>query len=75
MTPFTTKTMPHIQRRKSDRELLDYAQPPQVADRSVHAKHIVVTRSKFASAISTQGRDVRLVICLAGWHIAIYDQF
>jgi transcription antitermination factor NusA-like protein len=75
MTSFTTKTMHHIQRRKSDSELLDYTQAPQVADRYVHAKHVVVTRSKFAAAISTQGRNVRLVIWLAGWHIAIYDEF
>jgi transcription antitermination factor NusA-like protein len=76
MTSFTTMTMPHIQKRKRAMELArDLSEPlSQIADRSVHAKHIVVTRSKFASAISTQGHNVRLEIWLAGWHIAIYDE-
>jgi transcription antitermination factor NusA-like protein len=46
----------------------------QVAGRSVHAMHIVVSRRKFAPAINTQGHDVRLEIWLAGWRIAIYDE-
>jgi transcription antitermination factor NusA-like protein len=37
--------------------------------------HIVVSRGKFAQAISTPGHNVRLGIWLAGWHIAIYDEF
>jgi transcription antitermination factor NusA-like protein len=37
--------------------------------------HIVVSRGKFARAISTPGHNVRLGIWLAGWHIAIYEQF
>jgi transcription antitermination factor NusA-like protein len=41
----------------------------------VHARHIVVSRGKFARAISTHGHNVRLGIWLAGWHIAIYEQF
>jgi len=48
---------------------------PQVAGRSVHAMHIVVSRSKFARAISTQGHNARLAIWLAGWHIEVYDEF
>jgi hypothetical protein len=77
MTSRTTTTMPKSQRRKPDMELVrDFTQPaPQVADRSAHAMHIVVSRGKFAPAISTPGHNVRLGIWLAGWHIAIYDQF
>jgi hypothetical protein len=77
MTSRTTTTMPKSQRRKPDMELVrDFTQPaPQVADRSAHAMHIVVSRGKFQRAISTPGHNVRLGIWLAGWHIAIYDQF
>jgi hypothetical protein len=77
MTSRTTTTMPHSQRRKPDMELgRDFTQPaPQVADRPVHAVHVVVSRGKFARAISKQGHNVRLGIWLAGWHIAIYDEF
>jgi transcription antitermination factor NusA-like protein len=63
MTSLTTIAMPHSQRR------------PQVTDRSMHAMHIVVSRGKFARAFSTPGHNVRLGIWLAGWHIAIYDEF
>jgi transcription antitermination factor NusA-like protein len=41
----------------------------------VHAKHIVVSRGKFARMISTQGQNVSLAIWLAGWHVEIYDEF
>jgi transcription antitermination factor NusA-like protein len=41
----------------------------------VCSRHIVMFRSKFAQAISTQGRNVRLAIWLPGWHIEIYDEF
>jgi transcription antitermination factor NusA-like protein len=41
---------------------------------SVRRKHIVVSRGRFARAISRQGRDVRLAIWLAGWHIEIYEE-
>jgi hypothetical protein len=77
MTSHTTTTMPQSQWRKPNMELVgDFTQPaPQVADRSVHAMHIVVSRGKFARAISTRGHDVRLGIWLASWHIAIYDEF
>ena len=77
MTSRTTTTMPKSQRRKPDMELVrDFTQPaPQVADRSVHAMHIVVSRGKFARTKSTPGHNVRLGIWLAGWHIAISDQF
>jgi hypothetical protein len=77
MTSRMTTTMPKSQRRKPDMELVrDFTQPaPQVADRSAHARHIVVSRGKFARAISMPGHNVRLGIWLAGWHIAIYEQF
>jgi hypothetical protein len=77
MTSRTTTTMPHSQRHKPDMEpVRDFTQPlPQVADRPACARHIVVSRSKFAQAISTQGRNVRLAIWLAGWHIEICDEF
>jgi transcription antitermination factor NusA-like protein len=77
MTSRSTTTMPKSDRRKPNIELVrEFTQPaPQVADRSVHAMHIVVSRGKFARAISTPGHNVRLGIWLAGWHIAIYDQF
>jgi hypothetical protein len=75
MTSHTTMTMPQTQRRTPDTQLAgDFTPPlPQLADRSVHALHIVVSRSKFARATSTQGHNVRLAIWLAGWHIAIYQ--
>jgi len=44
------------------------------ADRSVRATHIVLSRRKFARAISTQGHNVRLAIWLAGWRIVIYEE-
>ncbi|MFZ3303878.1 MAG: hypothetical protein WBS15_12865 [Mycobacterium sp.] len=77
MTSRMTMAIPHSQRRKSNMELVrEFTQPtPQVAGRSVHAMHIVVSRGKFARAISTPGHNVRLGIWLAGWHIAIYEQF
>jgi len=77
MTSRTTTTMPQSQWRKPSMELMrDVTQPAQqVADRSVHARHIVVSRGKFARTISAPGNNVRLGIWLAGWHIAIYDQF
>ena len=77
MTSRMTMTIPDSQRRKPDMELVrEFTQTaPQVADRSVHAMHIVVSRGKFARAISTPGHNVRLGIWLAGWHIAIYDEF
>ena len=77
MTFHMTTTIPDSQRRKPDLELVgEFTQPaPEVADRSVHAMHIVVSRGKFARAISTPGHNVRLWIWLAGWHIAIYEQF
>jgi hypothetical protein len=70
-------TVPHSQRQRPNMELgREFTQPaPQVADRSVHAMHIAVSRGKFARAISAQGHNVRLAIWLAGWHIAIYDEF
>jgi hypothetical protein len=77
MTSLTTMTMPHSRRRKPATELVDdlTKRLPQVADRPVHWTHIVVSRGKFARAISTQGHNVRLEIWLAGWRIAIYDEF
>jgi transcription antitermination factor NusA-like protein len=42
------------------------------ADRSVRATHIVVSRPRFARAVSTRGHNVRLAIWLAGWRIEIY---
>jgi transcription antitermination factor NusA-like protein len=77
MTSRMTMTIPHSQRRKLNMELVrEFTQPaPQVADRSVHAMHIVVSRGKFARAISAPGHNARLGIWLAGWHIAIYDEF
>jgi transcription antitermination factor NusA-like protein len=77
MTSRMTMTIPHSQRRNPNTELVrEFTQPaPQVADRSVRAMHIVVSRGKFARAISTPGHNVRLGVWLAGWHIAIYDQF
>jgi len=77
MTFHMTTTIPDSQRRKPDLELVgEFTQPaPEVADRSVQAMHIVVSRGKFARAISTPGHNVRLGIWLAGWHIAIYEQF
>ena len=77
MNSLTTLTMPHSQRRKPDMELVrDFTPPlPRATDRCAHAIHIVVSRGKFARAISTQGHNVRLEIWLAGWRIAIYDEF
>jgi len=77
MTSRTTTAMLHSRRRKPDMELVrDFTQPlAQVADRSVHALHIVVSRSKFARAFGTQGRNVRLAIWLPSWHIELYDEF
>jgi hypothetical protein len=37
--------------------------------------HIVVSRSKFARAMSTQGHNARLAIWQANWHIEVYDEF
>lgn len=54
----------------------DFTQPlPQAADRHAHWMHIVVSRGKFARSVSTPGQNVRLEIWLAGWRIAIYDEF
>jgi hypothetical protein len=66
----------HTQRRKRATELAhDLTEPlPQVNRWSVHAFHIVMTRSALAHAINTQGHNVRLEIWLAGWHIAVYDE-
>jgi transcription antitermination factor NusA-like protein len=77
MTSRMTMTIPHSQRRNPNIELVrQFTQPtPQVADRSVRAMHIVVSRGKFARAISAHCHNVRLGIWLAGWHIAIYDEF
>ena len=77
MTFHMTTTIPHSQRRKPDLELVgEFTQPaPEVAGRSVHAMHIVVSRGRFARAIRARGHNVRLGIWLAGWHIAIYEQF
>lgn len=47
----------------------------QVADRSTHAMHIVMSRGKFTRAISTQDRNLRMAIWLAGWRIEIYEEF
>jgi transcription antitermination factor NusA-like protein len=41
----------------------------------MRVRHIVVSRGKVARAISTQGRNLRREIWLAGWHIEIYDEF
>jgi transcription antitermination factor NusA-like protein len=41
---------------------------------SVRRKHIVVSRSRVARAISTKDHNVRLAIWLAGWHIEIYEE-
>jgi hypothetical protein len=76
MTSHMTTTILHSQPKPNMELVREFTQPaPQVADRSVHAMHIVVSRGKFARAISTPGHNVRLGIWLAGWHIAIYDQF
>jgi len=76
MTSHMTTTIPHSQRKPNMELVPEFTQPaPEVADRSVHAMHIVVSRGKFARAISTPGHNVRLGIWLAGWHIAIYEQF
>jgi hypothetical protein len=76
MTSHMTTMIPHSQRKPNMDLAREFTQPAaQVADRSVHAMYIVVSRGKFARAISAQGHNVRLEIWLAGWHIAIYDQF
>ena len=76
MTSHMTTTIPHSQRKPNLELVGEFTQPaPEVADRFVHAMHIVVSRGKFARAISTPGHNVRLGIWVAGWHIAIYDQF
>jgi hypothetical protein len=76
MTSQMTTTIPHSQRKPNVEPVREFTQPaPEVTDRPVHATHIVVSRGKFARAISTPGHNVRLGIWLAGWHIAIYDQF
>jgi transcription antitermination factor NusA-like protein len=76
MTFHMTTTIPQSL-QKPNRELVrEFTQPAtEVADRSVHALHIVVSRGRCARAISTPGHNVRLGIWLAGWHIAIYEQF
>jgi hypothetical protein len=76
MTSRMTTTILHSQRKPNMELVRDFTQPaPQVADRSVHSRHITVSRGKFARATNAQGRNVRLGIWLAGWHIAIYDEF
>ena len=76
MTSHMTTTIQYSQRKPNLELVGEFTQPaPEVADRFVHAMHIVVSRGKFARAISTSGHNVRLGIWLAGWHIAIYDQF
>jgi len=76
MTSHMTTTIPHSQRKPNMELVPEFTQPaPEVADRSVHAMHIVVSRGKFARTKSTPGHNVRLGIWLAGWHIAIYEQF
>jgi hypothetical protein len=77
MTSLTTMAMPHSRRRKPATELVDdlTRSRPQVTDRSAHAMHIVLCRSSFAPAINMQGHNLRLAIWIAGWHIAIYDEF
>ena len=76
MTSHMTTMIPDSQRKPNLELVGEFTQPaPEVADRFVHAMHIVVSRSKFARAISTPGHNVRLGIWVAGWHIAIYDQF
>jgi hypothetical protein len=76
MTSRMTTTIQHSKRKPNMELVREFTQPaPQVADRSGHARHIVVSRGKFARTKSTQGHNVRLGIWLAGWHIAIYDEF
>jgi transcription antitermination factor NusA-like protein len=41
---------------------------------SVRARHIVVSRGRFARAIDTRDHNVRLALWLAGWHIEIYEE-
>jgi transcription antitermination factor NusA-like protein len=54
---------------------LGLTQPlPDVAERPVRALHITVSRGKFAQAFGTEGRNERLAIWLAGWHIGIYHE-
>jgi transcription antitermination factor NusA-like protein len=54
---------------------LDIPQPlPDVAEQPGRALHIMVSRGKFAQAFGTEGRNVRLAIWLAGWHIGIYHE-
>jgi hypothetical protein len=71
-----TTTILHSQPKPNTELVREFTQPaPQVDDRSVHARHIVVSRGKFARTKSTQGHNVRLGVWLAGWHIAISDEF
>ncbi len=76
MPSLTVSRKPHNPRRKRDMRLRRYFTQSlrQVADQPVHATHIVVSRGRFARAISTRGHDVRLAIWLAGWHIEIFDE-
>lgn len=76
MTSLTATTTPPSRRTKRDMRLRRYFTRPlrQVADRSVHATHIVVSRGRFPRAIATRDHNVRLAIWLAGWHIEIYDE-
>jgi transcription antitermination factor NusA-like protein len=54
---------------------LEFTQPlPNVAERPLGALHIVVSPGKFAQPFGTEGRNVRLAIWLAGWHIGIYHE-
>jgi transcription antitermination factor NusA-like protein len=76
MTFHMTTAIPHNQRKPNMELVREFTQPAtEVADRSVHAMHILVSRGRCARAISTPGHNVRLEIWLAGWHIAIYEQF
>jgi transcription antitermination factor NusA-like protein len=44
----------------------------RVADRNIHATHIVVSRGRFARAMSARDHNVRLAIWVARWRIEIY---
>lgn len=76
MTSLTTTTLsPTRPRDRATKLACDLTEPPtQVTQWSVHALHIVVTRSMFARAIRAQAHNVRLEIWLAGWHIAVYEE-
>ena len=77
MTFLSTLTMPHTRRRKLAMERArDLTEPlPQVTQWNVRALHIVVTRGVVARTLNPQGRNMRLEIWLAGWHIGVYDEF